>query len=194
MSYQYDFFLSYSRKNPVGEWVRNHFSPELRQWLDSYTAQPTRIFIDEDIEVGDFWPNHLEAALRSSKYMIAIWSPQYFTSAWCCAEWQSMRGRELQLGLQMGSSGLVFPVVFSDGKNFPPETGRAQRIDFSDLNYPYPAFRDSAKYLDFVDRIKRISEMLSRWIDEREAPSFDPRWPVVRPTPGLQPIAPLPRI
>jgi len=194
MSYQYDFFLSYSRKKPVGEWVRNHFCPELRQWLDSYTAQPTRIFIDEGIEVGDFWPNHLAAALGSSKYMIAIWSPQYFGSPWCYAEWQSMREREFLLGLQTGISGLVFPVVFSDGKNFPPEAGQAQRIDFSDLNYPNLAFRDTEKYLDFVDRIKRVCEMLSNWVDEREAPSFDPKWPIVRPTPRSPPIAPLPRI
>ena len=194
MSYQYDFFLSYSRKQPIGGWVRNHFCPELRQWLDSYTAQPARIFIDQDIEVGDFWPNHLEAALRSSKYLIAIWSPQYFSSAWCCAEWRSMRERELVLGLQTGIYGLVYPVVFSDGKNFPPEAGQAQRIDFSDLNYPYLTFRDSDKYLNFVDRIKEVSEMLSKWVDGREAPRFDPHWPIVRPTPGSQPVAPLPRI
>jgi hypothetical protein len=194
MTYQYDFFLSYSRKNPVGNWVRNHFCPELRQWLDSYTAQPARIFIDQDIEVGDFWPNHLESALRASKYLIAIWSPQYFTSPWCRAEWQSMRERELILNLHRGTAGLVYPVVFSDGKNFPPEAGRAQRIDFSDVNYPHLSFRDAQKYLEFVDRMKRVSEMLAGWIDEREAPAFDPQWPIVRPEPGSAPVAPLPRI
>jgi hypothetical protein len=194
MSYQYDFFLSYSRRRPVGDWVRNHFHPELRQWLDSFTALPARIFIDEDIEVGDFWPNHLEAALRSSKYMIAIWSPQYFVSPWCCAEWQSMRKRELLLKLQTGSTGLIYPVVFSDGKNFPADAERAQRIDFSDLNYPHPSFREAQKYLEFVDRIKKVSEMLSGWIHERDAPAFDPEWPVVRPAPETPPIASLPRI
>jgi hypothetical protein len=194
MSYQYDFFLSYSRKNPVGEWVRNHFCPELRQWLDSFTAQPTRIFVDQDIEIGNFWPNRLEAALKRSKYLIAIWSPQYFASAWCCAEWQSMREREARLGMQSGITGLVFPVVFSDGQNFPPEAAQAQRIDFSDLNYPSLAFRESKKYLDFVDRIKQISETLADWIDRRQSPSFDPDWPIVRPMPPLPPVAPLPRI
>jgi hypothetical protein len=162
MTYQYDFFLSYSRKKPVGNWVRNHFWHELRQWLDSYTAQPARIFIDEDIEVGDFWPNHLESALRVSKYLIAIWSPQYFTSPWCRAEWA--------------------------------EAGRAQRIDFSDVNYPHLSFREAQKYLEFVDRMKRVSEMLAGWIEEREAPAFDPHWPIVRPEPGTPPVAPLPRI
>jgi hypothetical protein len=42
--------------------------------------------------------------------------------------------------------------------------------------------------------MKRVSEMLARWIDEREAPAFDPQWPIVRPGPGTPPVAPLPRI
>lgn len=195
MSYQYDFFLSYSRRNPVGDWVRNHFFPELSQWLDSFCAQPARIFIDQKtIDAGDFWPNHLEVALRASKYLIAIWSPQYFASPWCCAEWQSIRQREALLQLQAGVTGLVFPVVFSDGRNFPEETKQAQHIDFSDLNYPHPAFRDSDRYIDFIDRMKVVSQSLAEWVDARAAPAFDPAWPIVRPVPRELPVAPLPRL
>jgi hypothetical protein len=194
MAYDYDFFLSYPRRNPVGDWVRNHFSPELRQWLDSYASRPGRVFVDEDLEGGDYWPNRLEEALRSSMYMVAVWSPQYFTSAWCCAEWRSMRQREDLLGLRSGATGLIFPVVFSDGRSFPAEAGEAQRVDFSDLNYPMPEFRVTAKYLDFVDRIKQVCMTLANWVDERQAPRFDPQWPVVRPPPHVPPVAELPRI
>jgi len=194
MSYEYDFFLSYSRKKPVGDWVRNHFCPELRQWLDSYASKPTRVYIDEDLETGANWPNYTEAALRASRYMIAVWSPQYFTSPWCCAEWQSMRRREELLGMPGAIFGLIIPVVFSDGKSFPPETAQTQRIDFSDLNYPMPAFRLAPKYLDFVDRMKELCETLAKWVDEREAPAFDPDWPIVRPAPYPPPVAELPRI
>lgn len=136
MSYEYEFFLSYSRKNPVGNWVRNNFHPELEQWLASFAGNAPRIFIDKDIEEGDHWPSRLENALRRSKYLVAVWSPQYFTSPWCVAEWQSMRQREALLGLGTPEAphGLVCAVVFSDGKTFPPEAQATQRHDLSAWN------------------------------------------------------------
>jgi hypothetical protein len=57
MTYQYDIFLSYSRRDPVLSWVRDHFKPLLEQWLaQSMPADPS-IFRDEDsIETGASWP------------------------------------------------------------------------------------------------------------------------------------------
>ncbi len=31
--YEYDVFVSYRRKQPVMDWVKNHFHPLLEQWL-----------------------------------------------------------------------------------------------------------------------------------------------------------------
>jgi hypothetical protein len=196
MDYKYDFFLSYSRKNPVGAWVRNHFHPELSQWVDSFAVQPARVFIDRDIEEGEHWPERLEQALRHSKYLVAIWSPQYFSSRWCMAEWQSMRSREARLGLATPQAprGLIYPVVFSDGKSFPAPAQAVQRQDLSTLNYPNPEFKQTTRYLEFVDRMKSICESLATWIDERPAPAFDPNWPVVRPIALGPPDPALPRI
>jgi len=196
MDYEYDLFLSYSRKNPVEAWVRNHFYPELVQWLDSFAVKPARVFIDRDIEEGDYWPERLEQALRHSKYLVAVWSPQYFASQWCVAEWQSMRHREARLGLALPQAphGLVYPVVFSDGKSFPAEAQAVQRQDLSTLNYPNIEFKQTTRYLEFVDRMKSICEGLAAWIDERPAPAFDPDWPIVRPMPQRPLDATLPRI
>jgi hypothetical protein len=196
MTYQHDFFISYSRRYPVGNWVRNHFCPELREWLDCYAAASARIFIDQDNEEGDHWPTRLQAALAHSKYLIAVWSPQYFTSPWCCAEWRSMRQREDLLGLRRGPkpTGLIYPVVFSDGRNFPVEARETQSVDFSELNYPMPEFKFTPKYIEFVDRIKSTCGTLAAWLDEREAPVFDQAWPIARPAPHTLPVAQLPRI
>jgi hypothetical protein len=196
MGYEYDFFVSYSRRNPVGTWVRNHFHPQLEEWLASFARTAPRVFIDRDIQEGEHWPSRLESALQRSKYLIAVWSPQYFSSSWCVAEWQSIRRRETLLGIGTPHAplGLVCAVVFSDGKTFPSEAAATQHHDLSAWNYPMPEFRSTAKYLDFVDCMKQICEKLAAWVDEREAPGFDPGWPIVRPTPRRLPDAPLPRI
>jgi hypothetical protein len=196
MSYEYDFFVSYSRRNPVGSWVRNHFYPSLEEWLASFAGAAPRLFIDKDIDAGDHWPSRLEHALRRSKYLIAVWSPQYFGSSWCVAEWQSMRQREVLLGLATPRSplGLICAVVFSDGKSFPSEALATQHHDLSTWNYPTPEFRSTIKYLDFIDRMKHICENLAVWVDDREAPAFDPAWPVARPAPRALPELSLPRI
>jgi hypothetical protein len=53
--------------------------------------------------------------------MIPVWSPGYFTSAWCVAELRTMLKREhiLLLSTEENPGGLVFPIKFSDGKFFP---------------------------------------------------------------------------
>ena len=112
------------------------------------------------------------------------------------AEWQSIRRRESLLGLATPQvpRGLVYPVVFSDGKSFPTQAQATQRQDLSSLNYPNPEFKQTARYLEFVDRMKSICESLATWIDEHPTPAFDPDWPIVRPM-GLGPPDPaLPRI
>ena len=49
--YEYDIFLSYSRKSPVLDWVQNHFYPELKQWLASHTPHEPRIFVDWEQQI-----------------------------------------------------------------------------------------------------------------------------------------------
>ena len=107
-----------------------------------------------------------------------------------------MRRREDLLGLfrDAKSMGLIYPVVFSDGKNFPAEARETQSVDFSEVNYPMPEFRFTSKYIEFVDRIKATCSTLAAWIDEREPPAFDATWPIARASPHVLPVAQLPRI
>ncbi len=179
--YEYDIFLSYSRKNGVKDWVWNHFEPMLKMRLDGEMSTDSRIFVDKDMETGVKWPEELQMNLRASKCLVAVWSPQYFRSAWCMAEWKSMLKREEQLGLKTpeNTRGLVYPIVFSDGNHFPQEAKDTQHQNLCKWNYPYPVFKNSLEYLEFDKAVQKICEELSRWISG--APTWNENWPIVTP-------------
>src|SRR5271157_4467432 len=98
MPYMHDIFLSYTNRDPVGPWVRNHFHRLLKSWLSNYWGQEPEIFIDRDLETGVRWPDALREHLLHSKLVVAVLSPPYFRSRWCLAEWQSMLNRQENLG------------------------------------------------------------------------------------------------
>src|SRR5689334_25416206 len=103
--------------------------------------RPT-IFVDEQIEAGNLWPDTLAKKLLGSKLLIAVLSPPYFTSGWCRAEWDSMEEREKVLGIASADDphGLIYPVVFHDGERFPDKVKLRQYREVKPWAYPYPQF------------------------------------------------------
>jgi hypothetical protein len=193
--YQYDLFLSYTRKGNVPGWIENHFFPLLRDALTDRRPVAPRIFLDTQQEIGVNWPNNLEFALRRSRYLVAVWSAPYFQSPWCMAEWTSMLERERLLG--MGGldnpRGLVYPVVFADGNSFPPRALEVQaRIDLKRWANPFPHFRDAPAYLDFFHAMSDVADALAERLDS--APDWQSDWPVVRPPPPAPSNLPQPRM
>ena len=184
MAYEFDVFLSYPRAGQVGPWVHNHFLPVLRNCLDVHLAYEPRIFVDSAQPTGVKWPENIKEALLRSRLMVAVWTPPYFRSDWCLAEWFSMLERENWLA-QNGSKpkrGLVYPVVYSDGKHFDPRAQATQyRRDLSAFTYPYPGFKDSAAYLQFHDAIMTMAQEIEDHLGE--IPAWQPDWPVVAPKP-----------
>lgn len=113
--------------------------------------------------------------------MVAIWTPPYFRSDWCMAEWESMMKREAYLA-EAGSpmvGGLVMPVVFSDGANFDPRAKETQSRDFSKLNYQHECFKESQKYLDLDDAVRALAEEIEHRI--ANAPAWDAAFPIADP-------------
>jgi hypothetical protein len=186
MTYQYDIFLSYSRRDPVLSWVRDHFKPLLEQWLaQSMPADPS-IFRDEDsIETGASWPLVLRDALLTSKLVVAVLSPSYFRSPWCLAEWESIAAREQKLGyrtLANPHSRLVYPVCFHDGEHFPEEVQRIQHRDLRPWNRASPAFQQTTDYHQFIGEMQTVANEVAQLISA--APVWQADFPVVLP-PGL---------
>jgi hypothetical protein len=109
------------------------------------------------------------------------------------AEWGSFREREKMLGLfsHEDPRGLVYPIRFADGDYFHPDAKVTQcKRDFSRLNYPDDAFRQSAKYMEFHDLVREMSEELVRLI--QTIPPWKEDFPVVEPAPLPAPILPRP--
>lgn len=182
--YIYDVFVSYRRKPPVLTWLQNHFYPMLEQWLPNYLPvdKEVNIFIDWQIETGDSWPNKLKKALSHSRCLLPIWSPEYFRSKWCLAEWQTIKEREKILKIQSfdDPSGLTFPVVFADGIHFPKEAQQVQyKKDLKKWNCPFESFRDTKGIVELDKQVQFIAEELSKMIIR--APKLDLSWPIITP-------------
>jgi len=195
MSYEYDIFISYRRKEPVLSWVRDHFAPQLEQWLSESLPHEPKLFRDEDtIETGSTWPLALQEGLRRTRLLVAVFSPSYFRSAWCLAEFESMLLRERQVGLRTTErpDGLIYAVCFNDGEHFP---GKAQAIRHKDLrpwNQTAPAFPLTAAYVEFISQMQKVAEEIGALLPR--APEWQADWPIVTPPNAPTVNAPLPRL
>jgi len=93
----------------------------------------TKIFVDLKIETGSAWPDELRHALKTSRCILAVWSPEYFRSEWCLAEWHTFREREKVANMisNSNSRGLIYPVKFADGDHFPQAAKDVQQRDLT---------------------------------------------------------------
>jgi len=190
--YEYDVFLSYSRKGGSPGWVHNHFLPKLRDCLTDEIGYVPTIFVDQDMTAGSIWPDKLAHALRRSKILVSIYSPQYFRSEWCVAEWHSMADRERVLGLTSTdlTTGLIFPVLYSDSQNFPAYGRDRMWHDMKGLDSPEPGFQGSPDWLEFHKRMRTIAGAVERLL--QQAPPWQPDWPVRRPEVEIPPTTRFP--
>lgn len=179
--YEFDVFLSYSREGGSPRWVHNHFLPKLRDCLTDEIGYVPRVFVDHETEPGSIWPGRLARMLGRSKILVAIYSPQYFRSGWCQAEWKSMAAREEVLGLASPElpSGLIFPVLYSDSHNFPSYGLDRVWHDMKGLDNPDPMFQQSQDWLEFHRRMRTLAIEVERML--RDVPPWQPDWPIVRP-------------
>lgn len=191
LTYTWDVFVSYRRTGNVTNWVLNHLVPVLTRCLEDEMCRSPRVFLDTRIEIGSRWPDELAEALLRSRYMLCVWSPPYFSSDWCTAEWRSMLAREQ--AISMPAPHLIYPVVYSDGDTFPPEARDVQsRLDLSQYGYPYEQFSRTEAYLDFHARVRTIAVDLSSRLDA--APDWRQDWPIIRPNSIPTPRPQLPRL
>jgi hypothetical protein len=195
VGYEYDVFVSYTRTTNVQNWVRNHLVPTLHRALDDELASEPRVFLDTGIEAGERWPEKLEWALHRSRLLLPVWSPKYFRSRWCLAEWRTMLRREEALGISgpRAVGGLVYPVVFSDGDSFPPEACEVQQErSFKEWTFPYPQFAETPRYLDFHIAVGELAGRLAARLVA--VPPWQEGWPSEFPEPPGPAPAGIPRL
>lgn len=181
--YEYDIFISYRRRGPAFSWVKEYFHPMLEQWLPEHvpvTYEP-KIFIDSQIETGAEWPAKLRHALKTSRCVLPVLSPEYLRSPWCRAELASMRKREeaLRLRTEQNSGGLIYAVVFASPTLLPDDIRK--HIQYKDLSAwatNQANFRESKHFEAFEEEVKLICQEL--WSMIQRAPTWE-EWPIVTP-------------
>jgi hypothetical protein len=196
--YEYDVFISYSRRGSVREWINNHFFITLQECLADEIAPEPRVFLDQAMQRGVDWPKKLQRSLHRSKIMIAVLTPLYFTSPWCRAELYSMLAREAKLGLATLDCprGLIYPILYSDSDNFPEEDVEALRRawnDFKDLSTPKLVFQRCPEWIPFHRRVVEVARDVVDLLGE--APDWDADWPLIpKPDPLVLPRVRMPRL
>ncbi len=196
--YVHDIFISYRHEGPAHTWVTEYFFPLLKKWLPEfmppdYKFNDESIFIDLQIETGNSWPIQLNEALRTSRCLLPVWSPQYFRSEWCRAELDTMLEREKILGLRKDHnwSGIIHPVVFQSASLIPPEYRTIQYTDLSQWGIDEPVFRSSPEFLQLVSHVKAICPKL--WSMMQTAPDWQNNWPIITPKALPNDPFPIPR-
>jgi hypothetical protein len=185
--YEFDIFLSFPRAGTAFEWVRNHFHPVLRDTLTDELGIEPKIFVFTKQATGVNWQANIVGSLRRSRCLVAVWGPPYFRSAWCMAEWESIRQREqlFGLGTEQAPRGLIYPIIYHRGVPYPQEALAIYAGDIADLSdwvNPMPGFRDTERYPLFYDVMRPVAAELAELLPQ--APAWQPDWPVVTPDPG----------
>jgi hypothetical protein len=192
--YKFDVFISYSRHGSAAKWLMNHFYPKFLDCLVDQMAPAPKVFVDKKMPRGVRWPEELARALRHTKILVPLFTPPYFASNWCMAEWETMRERERVLGLGTldHPQTLVYPILYSDSQNFPEEARMISRWDFKDLSTPEMVFQESRDWPRFHHRVSELAQDLVQLL--AQVPEWQPDWPVVeKPDPVLPPPPPIPR-
>ena len=181
MSYDYDIFISYTRGGHAGEWVRNHFQPQLKGWLDQTMDRHPAIFWDPDIQPGEQWPATLRHALAHSRIIVPVLNAPYFRSEWCLAELNTMIARAAVLAdADVTPRQLIQPVRFA-GEDFPEPIPSLQYKDMEEWAYPGLVFQQTVQWLAFVDAVRDFARSIKAVL--ATSPPWAPDWPVRTPPP-----------
>jgi hypothetical protein len=127
-NYENHIFISYRRSDADWvRWTRENFVRALTSLL-RLRLGGVKVFMDETIEDGASWPNHLALSLSRSRIMVAVLSRDYFQSDWCRLELALMHHRETTGNFRTPANpwGLIIPVIIDDGDCFPPEVQAMQ--------------------------------------------------------------------
>lgn len=174
--YEHHIFISYRRSDADWvRWTRENFVRALTSLL-RLRLGAVKVFMDEKIEDGASWPNHLALSLSRSRIMVAVLSRDYFQSDWCRLELALMHHRETTGNFRTPANpwGLIIPVVIDDGNCFPPEVQAMQGEPLHAFANPFMR-PDSPKQEALADVIgNKLCTSIERALTA--APPYDPAW------------------
>jgi hypothetical protein len=177
MDYQYDVFISYSRKFLDGEWVKDIFYPLFKSYVDEALNREVKIFIDfQEIQSGNDWNLKIRNALIKSRVMVAIFSPSYFRSKWCMLEFSTINHRQKELGFLTleNPTGLIVPIKIFDGEHFPEYAKDLQIFDCIDYNRVGEGMKKTERYIELQGKLQEWIYHVATAFEK--APVFNETW------------------
>lgn len=147
---KFDVFLSHSAKDRdfTSRLATDLSEAGLRVWLDQWHIRP-----------GDSFAEAIDEAMKDSRFLVIVMSPDYFKSAWAQQEWHYAFGREIE------SDGIrLIPLLYRDC-DVPPMLQTKLWLDF----------RDPGQYRSALDRLVRDLYSLSREVVPSGAPAEIPK-------------------
>ena len=172
MDYTYDVFISYKRQPLSDPWALG-LVQQLEHWLSHELHYKANIFMDqEDINSGAKWRRKISDSLKKSRCLVGIWSPLYFESKWCVAEWESFIQR-----CERFDAELIVPARYFDGEHYPKLARDVQGPDFSDYTSNSPQFWRSEKFLEFEPKLKKFASDVAKAVGS--APPYSDDFPLV---------------
>jgi hypothetical protein len=104
---QFDFFVSYSRKDDRGGWITAFLTEVAEAHQKFFGGRELSYFFDrEDIRSFDDWQHRIfQAGVARSRLFVAFISPDYFASEWCRREWRAWS--DIEISKHILSSGVA---------------------------------------------------------------------------------------
>jgi hypothetical protein len=170
MGYRYDLFISYTWRVPRAQsWVRDVLAPPLYDFLAlEANIDKARVFLDvRTVRPGMAVDQTVQDALRDSKVLLAVFSPQYFDSGWCLTEFHTMLDRQNSTGQH-----IIYPLAVWDGNKYSADARNLNPLDYNKWGT-----------LDRGMRRKRWNDTVRDLVKELEtlilnSPQHDPTWTI----------------
>jgi len=179
--YRYDVFVSYTWRVPRAQrWVREVLHPPLVDFLELEAKIPrARVFLDErEVRPGMHVETSVHEALRDSRILLAVFSPQYFESGWCLTEFHTMLKRQKATGRRV-----IYPLAVWDGDKYAPEARALAPLDYN----KWGTLERGMTRKRWTDTVKALVKELEPLV--LGSPAHDPAWNVeLVPDPPELPI------
>jgi hypothetical protein len=192
---QYDFFVSYARKDNVGGWITAFLEALLAEHRRFSGGRSLVPFFDKsDIRGLDDWRQRIfNDGLAKSRLFLAFISPNYFAREWCRREWRAWIDTEIAKHILSNGAAAIYIVEVPGlrGQGILSEQQVAQKVaELCRLPAPHGSFVDAAApvihqirsrrqitdvqpfYTSGLDALRRqdvakVLEQLARDLDER---------------------------
>jgi TIR domain. len=170
MPYRYELFISYSWRVPRAQsWVRDVLVPPLYEFLDLQAKIPKEsVFLDDRVNrPGMDVEKSVHEALRDSKVLLAILSPQYFDSGWCLTEFHTLLDRQ-----QATKQHIIYPIAVWDGHKYPADIKNLNPLDFNKWGTLERGMRRKRWNDTVLDLVKELEKLIAN------SPQHDPTWTI----------------